>query len=214
MKNVFFALMALGMFQAAFADEQDFLDFADIGEESVLTVDKNIIFPSGNDESYSYNIGNYETREIGSGSDLEIKKGNYLAGCLVNLVDSSQRVVMIPAGTKLVIDYVSYDSQDEAYKIKLKDSRFDEIVCGSGFAISDHDGSPAITRQDIVNDDVTFDEKERMTLAEFNIRMAGIFSVDPSDFLVLGANDSDRNIAAEKESTEDSEAQAPSASQE
>lgn len=216
MKNVFFAFLALGLLQSAFADEQDFLDLGDIGEESVITVEKNIIFPSGNDEGYSYNIGEYETRQIGSGADTELKRGNFLAGCVVDLVDSSERVRKIPSGTQLIIDDIRFDDQSDMYIIKLKDSRFDSIQCESGFATSDHDGSPSILQKDLLNDDYTIEVEERMTLADFNLKMKGLLSIAPSDFLVLGANDSDRNIAADKDESgeENSTEQVSAAAQE
>ena len=196
-KFIVLAVLALS-FSNAFAGELDDLQLEQIGEGSVIKIDKDIFIPAHKDETISFSVA---------------ASGNF-AGCSFNMVAKSNKVRKIPGGTSLLISEVSLNTDDTInYHISLSNPWISSISCSKGIAIKKVDDGAPITMANIQRNQESFlMNGSEMSVASFNEGFKGSFTVIPADAESIGVDDAGReNVEENAASTEASNTPAASA---
>lgn len=206
MKKLALALLVVSSFQAAHADNQDIFPIDALGEDSVFRIEKDIIIPATVDSMQVYNVNEMEPFK----KDGEYKVASLISGCQFVMANTSKRARIIPAGTEFLIEDV--DNNNNEYSIKVKHASISDIICESGLGTSDNDATKKVTNREILTDEFSIEEEE-ITIADFNQRMQGLFSVKASAPVNFGEDDSDRSESVEVEGSSEQSAEQASAVQ-
>ena len=196
MKKTFFLAVIALSFQVAYAAELDGLKVEEIGEGSVISFDKDVIIPAKQGYAYSA-VTSPNAIHLNRYSDTnKYVSGSAYAGCEVTMVEESNKVRKIKAATHLVIK--SVEEKDKNYTMKFEGGAIESLQCRSGVVSPDDKSDKMVPASDAFeHDDSSSEFEEYMTVAEFNVRMKGIFSLTPAEAEEVSVDNSERDSAGE-----------------